>query len=98
MVSDKMVLEFKRFGLPDSQRLLTGVLQLLGAIGLLTGLFLPVIGLMASGGLALMMFVAFLVRMKIGDGFMESAQSLIFLVVNSWVAWRLFTFLDFGFK
>jgi len=85
-----MVLEFKRFGLPDSQRLLTGTLQLLGSAGLLSGLFLPVIGAMASGGLAMMMLVAFFVRMKIRDGFLESAPSLLFLVLNGWISWNFY--------
>jgi hypothetical protein len=85
-----MVLEFKRFGLPDSQRLLTGVLQLSGSAGLITGFFIPVIGLMASGGLALMMLVAFLVRMKIRDGFWETVPSVLFLALNSWISWKLY--------
>lgn len=94
LVSDKMALEFKRFGLPDSQRLFTGILQLLGAIGMFMGLFMPIIGLLASGGLALMMFVAFLIRMKTGDDFIESAQSLIFLIVNSWISWSFFILIE----
>ena len=88
-----MALEFVRFGLPDSQRILTGVLQLLGSAGLMVGFLLPVIGLLASGGLAIMMFVAFLVRMKIRDGFIESAPSLLFLLLNGWVSWSFYTLL-----
>lgn len=88
-----MVLEFERFGLPDSQRLLTGTLQLLGSVGMFVGLYLPVIGLLASGGLAIMMLAAFLIRMKTGDGFTESAPSLFFLVLNSWVGWNFYSLL-----
>lgn len=80
-----MVLEFNRFGLSNPQRVITGSLQILGAAGLLTGFLFPLIGLLASGGLAVMMLVAFIVRIKIKDGFLESAPSLIFLALNGWI-------------
>lgn len=64
---------------------MTGSLQILGAVGLLTGFIFPIIGLLASGGLAVMMLVAFMVRIKIKDGFLESAPSLIFLAMNAWI-------------
>ncbi len=80
-----MILEFKRFGLTEFQRIATGTLQLLGATGLVTGLFIPIIGLLSAAGLAAMMLGAFLVRMKIRDGFAESAPSLLFLALNSWI-------------
>jgi len=97
-ISPAMTQEFKRFGLPDSQRLLTGALQLLGCAGLVTGFFIPVIGFMASGGLAVMMLVAFLVRMKIRDGFWESAPSLLFLALNSWISWKFYALFVSGIK
>lgn len=81
-----MILEFKRFGMNDIQRLATGSLQLLGAAGVLAGFLIPIIGMMASVGLAIMMLVAFLVRMKIKDGFLQSAPSLLFLALNSWIS------------
>lgn len=88
-----MILEFKRFGLTDFQRFATGTLQLFGAIGLITGLFIPVIGFLSSAGLAAMMLGAFLVRMKIKDGFFESAPSLLFLGLNSWISVGFYSFL-----
>ena len=86
-----MILEFKRFGMTDPQRLATGTLQLLGAAGVVTGLFIPIIGFLASGGLSIMMLVAFLVRMKIKDGFLQSAPSLLFLALNGWIAVSFYT-------
>jgi hypothetical protein len=88
-----MEMEFKRFGLPDSQRILTGVLQIFGSVGLITGLFFPVIGVLASGGLAAMMLVAFMVRMRIRDGFIVSAPSLLFMALNSWISLKFYAFL-----
>lgn len=79
--------------MPDSQRLLTGSLQLLGSAGLVMGFFLPFIGVLASAGLAIMMLVAFIVRIKIRDGFLESAPSLLFLVLNAWISHGFYTLL-----
>jgi hypothetical protein len=90
LASKNMVSEFRRFGLPDSQRILTGVLQLMGSAGLAAGLYLPLLGCLASGGLALMMLVAFGTRIKVGDGFIQSAPSLIFLVVNAWLSFSFY--------
>jgi len=83
--------EFRRFGMPDSQRLLTGTLQLAGSAGLIVGFKFPIIGFLASAGLALMMLVAFLVRIKLKDGFWLSAPSLIFLALNSWICLQFYS-------
>lgn len=81
-----MVEEFRRFGLPDSQRILTGVLQLMGAAGLIAGLIMPALGLLSSAGLALMMLIAFGVRIRIKDGLAQSAPSLAFMIINGYLA------------
>lgn len=81
-----MVSEFQRFGLPDSRRILTGVLQLMGALGLFTGLLFPVLGIAAAVGLSLMMLIAFGVRIKMKDTVLESAPSLIFMIINAYLA------------
>ena len=91
--SPVLVEDFRRFGLPDSQRILTGVLQLLGSAGLIIGLFIPILGMLASGGLAVMMLVAFFVRVKVGDGVIQSAPSLIFLVINAWLCIMFYSYL-----
>lgn len=77
--------EFFRYGLPPSVRILTGILQLMGAMGLITGMLIPFIGLMASVGLTLMMVVAFGVRIKIKDGPKETAPSFIFIFLNAYL-------------
>ncbi len=95
--SPALAADFRRFNLPDSQRILTGVLQLLGSAGLIVGLAVPVIGGLASGGLALMMLIAFIIRLKVGDGVIVSAPSLIFLVINTWISYSFYTLLQEGF-
>lgn len=80
-----MVEEFERYGLPDEMRILTGVLQMAGALSLFIGFFIPLLGLFTAGGLTLMMLVAFVVRLKIKDPFIESFPSLFFMILNGYI-------------
>jgi hypothetical protein len=66
---------------------MTGFLQLLGAIGLLIGLyFSPILLLLASMGLGILMIAGFIVRLKINDNFIQSSPSFIFAVLNICIA------------
>lgn len=79
----KMKEEFKRFKLSDNQRVLTGVLQILGSFGLLIGwYFFPTLFLLSSLGLALLMLMGFVVRLKIKDSIYVSLPALFFSVIN----------------
>ncbi|MCC5934649.1 MAG: DoxX family protein [Balneolales bacterium] len=82
LVSKWMIAEFKRFGLNDAQRKVTGVLQLLGAGGLFLGISYPPAGALAAAGFSVMMLVAFLVRLSIKDSVLLSLPSLVFLFIN----------------
>lgn len=84
-ISKKLASDFKRFKLPDSQRILTGMLQLFASVGLLIGFYIPIIGLLAAGGLGLMMLVAFIYRVKMHDSAVETAPSVLFMVLNFWI-------------
>ncbi|MGB5553646.1 MAG: DoxX family protein [Flavobacteriaceae bacterium] len=82
-----MANEFRRFGLSDGQRKLTGILQLLGGLGLAIGYFTSAhILLFASVGLCLLMLLGFGVRIKIRDSLRESLPSLIFAFINAYIA------------
>jgi hypothetical protein len=81
-----MVLEFKRYGLSEGLRKLTGVLQLLGSLGLLIGLKSPLLGFIAAAGLSLLMLLGFLTRLKIRDTFLQSLPSFIFMLLNAYLA------------
>ncbi len=85
LVSKKMAKEFERFRLSGTQRIITGVFQLLGSIGLLIGLQLPLFGLIASGGLALLMLLGFLTRIKIQDSLVQSLPALLYLFLNAYL-------------
>lgn len=82
--SIKMKDEFKRFGL-EKFTMLTGILELLGGVGMLVGLKIQIVLLISSGGLALLMLLGFGVRIKMKDGFWLSFPSLFFMLINSYL-------------
>lgn len=48
IISGKMADEFKRFGLPSFFNFLTGALEIVGAIGMLIGIWIPTVALLAG--------------------------------------------------
>lgn len=86
----KMIEEFKRFGM-DSQRKLTGLLQLAGGVGLLAGFLNIYLGLLASGGLCLLMLTGFGVRLKIRDGIVKSFPSFFYMLLTGYLTFSLFS-------
>ncbi len=83
-VSPKMKNEFTRFGL-SHLGMFTAIFQILGAIGLLVGLMLNAILLMASGGLTLMMILAIVVRIKVKDPLWAMLPALCYLFLNAYI-------------
>ena len=81
-VSPQMKIEFKRFGL-EKVGTLTAVLELLGAVGLLVGLKMPLILLISSGGLAILMFLGVAIRIKTKDSLWITLPALFFMVLNA---------------
>lgn len=77
--------EFTRYGL-GRYRVVVAMLQLAGAVGQIVGLGYPLLGCFASGGLALMMFVALLVRRRIGDRFGHWVPAAVYFVGNIYLA------------
>ncbi|GAA4009573.1 hypothetical protein GCM10022408_22110 [Hymenobacter fastidiosus] len=82
--SQKLKDEFKRYGLAKFGPL-TAVLEILGAVGLVVGLQVPLILSVASGGLALLMLLGFGVRIKIKDGFWLALPSFLFMLLNGYI-------------
>ena len=78
-------IEFVRFGL-SSLRNLIGFLQICGALGLLAGFRFPLLANTAAAGLALMMMLAILVRIKIRDGFLRTTPAILYFLVNGYLA------------
>ena len=82
--SVSMANDFHRFGL-DSLRVLTGVLELLGGSGLLIGLKWPHALWISSAGLALLMLIAFGIRMRMRDGVAVSTPSFLLMLLNVYI-------------
>ena len=81
LFSTQMKTEFIRFQLTNNQRKWTGILQLTGALGLGTGVLIPWFGVIASAGLGLMMFLGFIVRLKIKDRWTQTFPSFFFMIL-----------------
>ena len=76
--------EFKRFEL-EKLGLLTIILEILGALGLLIGLYFKPILLISSGGLALLMLLGLIVRIKSKDSFWVSIPALFYMTLNIYI-------------
>ena len=79
-----MVLEFERYGL-SKFRTLNGILQLAGGLALLLGLMHKPLLIMGSGGLALLMFLGLLVRIRLKDGILKSSPALFYMLLNLFI-------------
>ena len=84
LVSDSMVKEFERFGLVR-YRQLTGVLQVLGALGLGLGYLLPHLVVPAAGGLALLMAAGVAVRIRCRDSIADALPASIMFAMNLFI-------------
>ncbi len=80
--SPKMKTEFKRFGLGKAGTL-TAILELLGAVGLLVGLWVLPVLLISAGGLSLLMLLGVAVRIKVNDSLSKSLPALFFMIINA---------------
>lgn len=86
--SQFMIEEFRRYGMSDNLRKLTGTLQLFGATGLLIGLYFYILGFIAAVGLSLMMLVAFGTRITIRDSVNQSLPAFFFMILNGYLAYN----------
>ena len=76
--------EFKRFGL-EKIGLTTIFLEITGALGLLIGLKFYFILMISSLGLALLMLVGLIVRIRLKDSIWISFPAFFFMVLNTYI-------------
>jgi len=82
--------EFERFGLAK-YRVLTGVLEVLGGVGLLGGFLWAPAWWIASGGLCLLMLCGVGVRLRLRDGVLATLPAFVLMLVNGYIffaVWR----------
>jgi len=82
LLTDHMKAEFIRYGLPQFRKL-TGTLELLGGLGLISGhYFFPPLLLFSASGLALLMFLGVIVRLKTKDPIFEVLPAFVLMLIN----------------
>ena len=82
--SRTMIAEFERYQLPH-QRVLTGLLQIAGSVGLIVGYFNRPILLLSAGGLALMMLLAVVTRFRIRDPLYAAIPAFSLFLLNAFI-------------
>lgn len=81
LFTNHMKAEFERYGL-SQYRMLTGILELFGGTGLLLGLSLNPLLLVSSSGLALLMFLGVIVRLKTKDPLIQIIPAFLLMLIN----------------
>ncbi len=83
-ISPHMKSEFERFKL-ERLGLLVIVLEIVGALGLLIGLWYKPLLLLSSGGLGLLMLLGLVVRIKLKDSLWISLPALFYMALNAYI-------------
>ena len=86
-ISPHMKNEFKRFNL-EKLGLLTIILELLGATGLLIGLKFNLILTISSLGIGLLMLCGLIVRIKLRDNIWISLPAGFFMILNLYIFFK----------
>ncbi len=84
LTSENMVAEFERYRLARF-RVLTGTLQVAASVGIIVGHFYRPILLISAGGLATMMFLGVLTRIRIKDPLPAALPALALCVLNIFI-------------
>jgi len=86
--SGHMISEFERYGLIRF-RLLVGVLEVLGGLGILMGTQWPPLLLVSAAGLTLLMALGVAVRIRVGDRWIEMLPAAALFLVNAKIVWTV---------
>lgn len=90
LTTGHMKTEFRRWGM-EGYRTLTGALELLGGVGLLLGFWYHPLMIMASAGLATLMLMGSIVRLKSKDSFKNIIPAFSLMLINSYILYRSLT-------
>lgn len=89
LTTNHMKTEFRRWGM-ENFRTLTGVLEVLGGAGLLVGLKYPGILILASGGLAVLMLMGMIIRLRSKDRLLEILPAMSLMLINTYILLKTF--------
>ncbi|MCM3750278.1 DoxX family protein [Paenibacillus pasadenensis] len=83
IISGKMAAEFERFGMPPMFNFLTGLIELTAAIGMVVGIWFPVLAVISGALLAGTMIVAAFVLIVVAkDPFTKAVPALVLCVFS----------------
>ncbi|WP_026564772.1 DoxX family protein [Bacillus sp. UNC41MFS5] len=83
LVGSKKALEnFHHLKLPTWFRMLTGVVQLIGAIGICIGIWSPLFTVLGSAWIAITMLVGILLHFRVKEPFSESGPALVVMIAT----------------
>jgi uncharacterized membrane protein YphA (DoxX/SURF4 family) len=74
--------EFIAYGLPSWIMYLVGTLKVVFSIGLIAGLWIPELVKFSASGIAIMMFFAIVMHVKIKDPISRSIPAITFLILS----------------
>lgn len=86
LLTNHMLEEFSRYGLSGYRRLV-GYLELLGGFGLFVGLYYSPLLIISSAGLALLMFLGVMTRIRVKDPFIQITPALVLMFVNGYITY-----------
>jgi len=90
LTSNHMRLEFERFGLARF-RTTVGVLEFLGGAAQLASFLFPPLGILAAGGLAAVMLLGIITRVRVGDDLLVSLPAIVYLLLNAFLLYAAIT-------
>lgn len=83
-----MVREFDRYGIPQFRKL-TGILQLLGALGIIIGFRMNYLQIPSTLGLSLLMLFGVITRIVIKDDLIKTLPALFYCLLNGYLCFKL---------
>ncbi|NHN34115.1 DoxX family protein [Paenibacillus agricola] len=93
IISGKMTDEFKRFGLPSIFNFLTGFIEILCSIGMILGIWFPIVALLSGLLLgATMLVAAFTLLVIARDPFKKAIPAIILCLLSFTIALYHFVF------
>tara|TARA_B110000240_G_scaffold188124_1_gene226552 strand:- start:8909 stop:9250 length:342 start_codon:yes stop_codon:yes gene_type:complete len=79
--SDRMILEYDRWGYKKLRKLIAS-LQFIAGFGLLIGLYFSLLLTLVSASLTLMMIAAIFVRIRVKDKIINTLPAILYAVLN----------------
>jgi|TARA_B100000900_G_C20103947_1_gene523117 intracellular septation protein A len=80
--------EFTRYKIPQFRKL-TGVIQLLGAFGIIMGFWIDYLQILSTIGLSLLMLFGVITRIIIKDSLMKTLPALLYCLLNGYLCFEL---------